>query len=29
MAKGKSKYEMRNGITPNGLVVVEVTKKDR
>jgi ribosomal protein S19E (S16A) len=27
MAKGKSKYEMRNGITPNGLVVVEVIQK--
>lgn len=27
MAKGKSKYELRNGVTPNGLVVVEVVLK--
>lgn len=27
MAKGKSKYEFRNGITPNGLVIVEVVLK--
>ena len=27
MARGKSKYELVNGITPNGLVVVEVVHK--
>lgn len=27
MAKGKSKYELRNGITPNGLVIIEVVQK--